>query len=225
MDPRGTSSRSVSRAEPKRDESPSVSPVFPLLLLETMRDLDQPEEVLEDEDISTSLPRRLGLSEVVRVQIRRFQEEVKHRRLQLSSQVEDLLRLVIRRPDAEEIFVEAGRSVARRYWSERARWLRRLIDLTPGTVALIAAQRAGRRMFKELVGETGFKLHRRPLQLRIDETLTSRADPGGAACAFYTGALAELLEIYTGRKYRVSHSVCSARYPGSPCEWTVEVAS
>jgi hypothetical protein len=202
-----------------------VTPVLPLLLLETMRDRDRPEEVLEDEDISVSLPRRLGLSEVVRVQIRRFEEEVKHRRPQVPSQIEDLIRLVIRRPDSEEIFREAGRRIAERYWNQRSSTLRRMVRFLPRPIALLFAQRAGKRMFGELVGPSRFKINRRPESLRIESTLTSRADPGGAACSFYSGAFLALLELYTGRRYRVLHPIWATKTPGSGCEWSVEIAS
>jgi hypothetical protein len=201
-----------------------MSPVLPLLLLETMRDRDYPDEVLEDEDISTSLPRRFGLSEVVRVQIRRFEEEVRHRRPQIPSQVEDLMRLVIRRPDAPEIFEEAGHRVARRQYEERPRWLRGAIRLLPRALALIAAQRAARRMFAEMVGPTPFRVVRRPLSLRIDTSVTARVDPTGGACRFYSGAFGELLELYTGRRYRITHPHCSGPRPGGLCEWTTEIA-
>jgi predicted hydrocarbon binding protein len=225
MESSGTSSQSRSGPARRTAETPSVSPIFPLILLETMRDRDRPEELLEEEDISISLPRRLGLSEVVRVQIHRFQEEVRQRRPQVSSQVEDLVRLVIRRPDAEEIFLDAGRNVARRYWEERAHGIRRLIRLLPRPLALFSAQRAGRRMFAELVGPTRVRITRKPITLRIDRALTASADPGGAACAFYTGALAELLELYTGHQYRVRHPKCSGPSAGGACEWAVELAS
>ena len=205
-------------------ESPSVSPVFPLLLLETMRDRDRPEELLEDEDPTQSLPRRLGLSEVVRLQIQKFTQEVKLKRPQVPSQVEDLIRLVIRRADAEEIFTEAGRRVASRFYSERSGWARGLVRFLPRPLALIAAQRAARKMFSRIVGPARFRVSRRPVTLTIDNSLTARADPGGAACAFYAGAFAEALELYTGRRYRVNHPSCAARTPGSPCEWTVEIA-
>src|SRR5687768_14232571 len=122
------SSRRSSKNRPqeaKRGGEPaSITPLVPLLLLQTMRHKDRPEEVLEEEDISVSLPRRLGLSEVVRVQIHRFEEEVKQRRPQRASQVEDLVRLVIRRPDSEEIFFDTGRHVAERFWDERSQWMR-----------------------------------------------------------------------------------------------------
>lgn len=204
--------------------TPSISPVVPLILLETMRDLDRPEEILEDEDITLSLPRRFGLSEVVRLQITKFQEEVRQKRLQLPSQFEDLITLVIRRPDAEEIFLQAGRRVAARYWGERSALIRKSIRVMPRALSLVAAQRGGRRMFAELAGSSPVRIHRKPFSLAIDGSLTARADPGGAACAFYTGALAQALELYTGRRYRVLHSACGAR-GGGGCEWKVEIAS
>ncbi|HWK89043.1 MAG TPA: hypothetical protein VNP72_03585, partial [Longimicrobium sp.] len=82
---------------PAGPDAPSVSPVFPLLLLETMRDMDRPEEVLEGENLAASMPRRLGLSDVVYTQIHRFREETKKKSLQTPAVVEDLIRLVIRR--------------------------------------------------------------------------------------------------------------------------------
>ncbi|MEX2570349.1 MAG: hypothetical protein WD737_03520 [Gemmatimonadota bacterium] len=224
MESSGTSPSPRTSASGTGVEKPSVSPVLPLLLLETMRDLDRPPEVLEDEDITTSLPRRLGLSEVVRLQIRRFEQEVRHRRPQIPSQVEDLFRLVIRRPDCEDIFAAAGRRMAERYWNQRSGVPRTLVRFLPRPLALIAAQRAGRRMFADLVGPSPFRISRKPVRLRIDTSLTARADPGGAACAFYGGAFGALLELYTGRRYRILHPACACRTPGGPCEWSVEIA-
>lgn len=201
-----------------------MTPVFPLLLLETMRDMDRPEEVLEDEDLAISMPRRLGLSDVVGVQIRRFTEEVRQKRQQGVAQVEDLVKLVIRRPDAEEIFHEAGRRMARRVWSERSAAMRRTITFMPRPLAAIAAYRASRRMFRTLAGGGRLSVGRWPPELRIRGSLTARSDPGGAACAFYAGALLELLETYTGRTYRVVHRACEAR-GGEECVWTVEVSA
>lgn len=205
-------------------EAPSITPVFPLLLLETMRDMDRPEEVLEAEDVSTSLPRRLGLSDVVFVQIRRFQEEVKHRRMQRADQMEDLLRLVVRRPDAERIFEEAGRRMARHAWGLRSKAMRRMVRFLPRPLAAQAAARAARRMFRRLTGKGLVAVNRWPPELRIHDSLSARVDPGGAACAFYAGAFGELLQFYTGRSYRVKHLECQTRGAAS-CQWTLEVSS
>ena len=178
--------------------------------------------MLEEEDVTTSLPRRLGLSDVVGVQIRRFQAEVKQNRLQAPEPVMDLMRLVIRRPDAEEIFREAGRRVARHFWERRAAAVRTLVRVAPHSLARIAASRAARRMLRRIAGGRKFSVGRWPVELRIQTPLTVQADPGGAACSFYAGAFAELMQFYTGRSYRVRHAECETRL-GGECRWTVEV--
>lgn len=186
--------------------------------------MDRPDEFMEDEDVALSLPRRLGLSDVVGVQIRRFQNEVRLKQPQSVSQVEDLIRLVIRRPDADEIFNEAGRRMARHVWHQRNGAMRQMVRLMPRPVALFAASRAARRLFARVVGrKTRFSVSRWPLELHIQNSLTARADPGGAACAFYAGAFSQILEQYTGRRYRVQHTECEAR-GGAECAWTVQIA-
>lgn len=221
----GTLPKSGSRPTGRSGENPSVSPVLPLILLETLRDRDRPDEVLEDEDITLSLPRRLGLSEVVRLQIARLEEEVRHGRPQVASAVVDLFRLVLRRPDAADLFVEAGRRVALHFWEQRPTGARRVVKLLPRPLALVSAQRAGTRMFRSLVGPTRVRISRRPVSLRIERSLSAQADPDGSACGLYSGAFEELLHVYTGRSYRILHPLCSSRDPDRGCEWYVEVAS
>jgi bacteriochlorophyll 4-vinyl reductase len=187
-----------------------------------MRDMDRPEEVLEEEDVTTSLPRRLGLSDVVGVQIRRFQAEAKQNRLQAPQSVMDLMRLVIRRPDAEEIFRETGRGVARHFWEQRAGAVRTLVRVAPHSLARVVASRAARRMLRRTTGGRKFSVARWPVELRIQTPLTVQADPSGAACSFYAGAFSELMHFYTGRSYRITHTECETRHAGQ-CRWTVEV--
>lgn len=202
--------------------APTITPMFPLLLLETMRDKDRPREVLEDEDISVSMPRRLGLSEVVRVQIQRFQTEVRQRRPQGASQVEDLVRLVVRRPDADDIFQEAGQKIAVHFWEQRSDTFKKFLRFMPGPIARLTAQRAAKRMFRQLTGGSRVTVNRWPIELKIVRSLTARADPGGSACSFYAGAFVELLRYYTGREYRSLHPECEAR-GGDLCKWAVEL--
>jgi predicted hydrocarbon binding protein len=216
--------RSDGQTRPPSAAGASITPVFPLLLLEAMRERDRPGEVLQDEDISVSMPRRLGLSEVVRRQIQHFQGEVRQRRPQRAAQVEDLIRLVVRRPDAEEIFAAAGQRVAQHAWEQRAASFRRSVRFMPGPIARIVAQRAARRLFRQLTGGSRLTVNRWPAELKIKNSLTARADPMAVACAFYGGAYCEVLRAYTGREYRVLHPECEAR-GGSVCGWTVEVAS
>ncbi len=215
-------SRTSSR-RPVGPNTPSVTPVFPLILLETMRDMDRPEELLEGEDLAASMPRRLGLSDVVYLQIHKFREETRKKSLQSSATVEDLIRLVIRRPDCDEIFEEAGRRVARRAWEEKSGASRRWTRLLPSGMKMRAAARAARRVIGQLAGTAQLQVQPRPFTVRLRGALTSNADPGGAACAFYTGVVSELMSQYGARPHNAKHVACTAR-GADACEWNVFVA-
>jgi predicted hydrocarbon binding protein len=208
-------SAATQRAGP---DTPSITPIFPLLLLETMRDMDLPEEVLEGEDLAVSMPRRLGLSDVIFTQIHRFREEVRRKRLQTPAAVEDLIRLVIRRPDAEEIFEEAGRRVARRAWEARSPAYRRMVGMLPARLAARSARKAVRRVLRQVAGGAQVTITARPLAVSMQDALTARADTGGAACRFYAGAIAETVSRYVGRPHRARHSRCATHHD-TVCEW------
>jgi predicted hydrocarbon binding protein len=214
-------------APPVQSSAPSrasITPLFPLLLLQTMRDMDRPTEVLEDETFTASLPRRLGLNDVVGRQIHRFEGDVKRRRRVDVPDMENMIRLVARRPDAGAIFREAGRRMALDRWSQRSGATRRTLRFMPRSIALGSAARAVRRLLRELVGDGIVELRRKPLEVRIRLNLTARSDPSGSACAFFTGALEELLQRYTGRQYHVLHENCESSGMDI-CEWTVRVGS
>jgi hypothetical protein len=95
-----------------------------LALLEALRDQDRPGEVLDDEDLTVTLPRRFGLSDVVDSQIRRYQEDARRTRRVPEGEVRDLIRLVSRRPDSEGLFRDVGRSLSES--REGAGWRRAL---------------------------------------------------------------------------------------------------
>ena len=195
-----------------------VTSTFPLILLETMRDMDRPDEVFEDEDVSVSLPRRFGLSDVVYAQIQRLQEEVRQRRAQTTTEVENLIRLVARRPDADRIFAEASRRQASHAWRSRSRTARRLASMLPSSFVLRAARRASRRALAELVGTDQLRVVGRPPAVRAQGPLSAQADPSGRACSFYAGVLAELLQHFTRQSWWVDHPECETR-GGKACEW------
>src|SRR6202008_4735581 len=143
----------------------NVTPVFPLILLETMRDMDRPDEYLEGEDIAVSMPRRLGLSDVVFKQIHRFREEVKRKRMQSPATVADLVALVIRRPDPDEIFEEDGRRGPRRAGEERSGAFRRTVRWLPQGAKQRSARKAARRLFRQLAGDGQFEVGIKPVSL------------------------------------------------------------
>lgn len=199
-------------------KSGSVVPMLPLALLETVRSHDRPPEVLEDEDLTVSLPRRFGLSDVVLTQIRRYEAAVESGRRIPLSELMDLLRLVLRRPDAAEILMDTGRQVARWYFERVSGTSVRLYRLLPGGLGLIGVRRAVRRMLRGVVGGTRIGI-RKPVTVTMGNSPTGRID--GTACVLYTGAIEEMVRLYRGSTSRVVHSRCSAR-GDALCEWTLE---
>ena len=82
-----------------------VHPGIALALLRSLRDQDTPEESLENETFVDSLPRRLGLNDVVNIQMRRYADMRDQGRSLALSEFLDLVRLISRRPDASRSWV------------------------------------------------------------------------------------------------------------------------
>jgi hypothetical protein len=91
----------------------NVAPAFPLALLESVRSHDRPDEVLEAEDLTVSMSRRLGMTGIIGTQIHRYTEAQRAGRSVRVDEVMGLIRLVLRRPDAAPILHETGQRVAR----------------------------------------------------------------------------------------------------------------
>lgn len=193
--------------------------MLPLALLEALRDHDLPSEVLEDENFSESLPRRLGLSDVVFLQIRRFEEEVRRGRSVPLSEATDLMRLVLRRPDAAMVLREAGSSIATRQFTRH----RRPAALTlrghglPGPAVFVAIRRASRRLLRRLLGTDQIEEIGRPLTACIRNPF---AEPGedDTACIVFSSILEQLVRLYTHAHRSVIHTRCEAR-GDDVCEW------
>ena len=197
---------------PAGAEERRIRAVVALRLLEVIRDQDVPGEVLEEEDPAVTLPRRLGLSDVVERQIRSYRDDVRKRIRLADSEIVDLFRLVIRRPDAEEIFYKTGRMLAGE--EPRRAWWR----VVPGGLSFFLARRRVRRSLKRLFGRgvggfggKGFAIEGRSL-------LFINADPGGEACAFVSGFCEVILSQVAGREAHVSHTHCQA-HGGALCRW------
>jgi hypothetical protein len=194
-----------------------VRAVVALRLLEVMRDQDLPGEILQDEDPTVTMPRRLGLSDVVERQIRMYRTDVRRRTRLTDEEVRDLFRLVIRRPDAEEIFFRVGKLLA---GGEGSRgWTR----VTPRRLALAVARSRIRRRLKVLFGRRmgGFVRGRFAVEGR--SLLFIEADPGGDACSFLSGLCEAILERTTGRAAQVSHTLCQSR-GDALCRWEASLA-
>ena len=185
--------------------------IVALHLLEAMRDQDTPPELLEEEDTTVTLPRRLGLSDVVGRQIRSFREDVRRGARLTDGEIQDLFRLVIRRPDAGEIFFKLGKSLA----GERGRGWRRLL---PHGMAVALARSRVRRRLKSLFGRRVGGFGRGAFCIEGRALIFIEADPEGDACALVTGLSEAAMEQATGRRAHVSHSLCQSR-GDALCRW------
>jgi hypothetical protein len=198
---------------------PRVAAVFGLTLLEVLRDQDRPTEVLQDEDVSVTMPRRLGLSDVVERQIRTYREAVRKRRRMSDDQMRDLVRLVIRRPDAEDVFRVAGHQLAGGGSEDDPEpgALRRLL---PRGLRFALARRRVRRRLRALFGRRVGAFVPGPFALEGRSLLFIQTDPGGDACHFLSGLCQTVLDQSVGDRVRVVHSQCESR-GDDVCRWSV----
>lgn len=205
-------------AEPTRRR---IAPVVALTLLEVIRDQDLPTEVLIDEDPSVTMPRRLGLSEVVEQQIRRYRDDVRKGDRASDEEIRDLFRLVIRRPDSEQVFFEAGRRLA--LGGEEPAQIGGWRRVLPGRLAYaLARRRVGKRLralFGRRIGGYGVG----PFTMEGRSLLFIQSDPGGEACLFLSGFCQAALRRLTGREVVVIHESCQSRKQ-EICRWTVTEA-
>ncbi len=190
----------------------TVAARLPLVLLQTVRAIDLPEEILENEDLPASLPRRFGLSDVVARRITAYEAADRDGRRVSAEEVVDLLRLVIRRPDARSVLRAAGAELARRSIGRvRAAGL-------PSFLRHMAARRAARALLKPLATPAGRFTVERPLRIRSEAPLTAAADDRGTGCALVTGALGALAEAYLRDAPSVTHERCVG-LGDDACEW------
>ncbi len=203
---------------PVRDAD--VAAVLPLALLESVRAHDRPDEVLEDENLTVSLPRRLGLSDVIHTQIRRYEEAKRKGRPVPARELVDLIRLVIRRPDAEEILDEAGRGVVQRYLARLGERRARFARILPRAVSRRAFLRRTRLFARRFAAGAVPDVQKAPLRVSLQKSITAEVDPGGVACRLYGSAFQALAQRYLRPGARVEHSRCEARGEET-CEWTV----
>lgn len=204
------------RPTPATDDQRRVSPTVALRVFEVIQRLDRPSEILEDEDPSLTMPRRLGLSEVVDRQIKRYGEAVRRRERLSDSELFELVQLVIRRPDASDVFYQAGESLASSPSAMAAVGARLLPEAAGLALARRRVGRGLRRLFGRRIG--GFAAN--PFTLEGRSLLFWQADPSGHACAFVTGFCQGVFDGTLGSGPRVVHSHCEAR-GDDRCRWTI----
>ena len=189
-----------------------VQAIVGLRLLEMIRDQDLPGEILDAEDPAQTMPRRLGLSDVVERRIRTYQRDVKKGVRLAEAEVMNLFRLVTRRPDGDEVFYGAGRLLAS---MERAsRWT----QIAPRRMQYAVARGRVRRRLKRLFGRRVGGFGRGPFTVEGRALVFFESDPGGEACEFLSGFCKEILEQTGGGVVQVQHTLCQAR-GDDQCRW------
>jgi len=198
----------------------SVEPLIPLSLLEAVRTVDMPDNDFEAEFVHELRNKRLGLSDTVFAQIKRFTDAVRRKQRTDHEEATGIARLIGRRPDAEAVFREAGRYFARQVYGNISPATRKLMRTLPALLtrplALRQVRRVARRYMRGFARRSGGSII-----LEVNESVTRDAAPKLAGCAYYESALRELIQLMVGGVGAVDHVRCASRGEGS-CEWRAE---
>jgi predicted hydrocarbon binding protein len=216
---------SATRATPHGVPALSLSggPVdarLPLSLLEAVRVIDTPEAELDAELVHELRNKRLGLSETVLQQIRRYQEAVRRAQRVPYDEVLALARLIGRRPDADLAFREAGRRWARAMLSTigaaRLNAATSLPSLLGRPIALRQLRRIARRLMDATLVRQGSTL-----LLEVGAPVSADAAPRAAGCGLYEAAFREALHVLADADGAVDHVMCRSR-GDARCQWRAE---
>jgi bacteriochlorophyll 4-vinyl reductase len=197
-----------------------VDALLPLSLLEGVRAVDRPIEDPETEFVAELRNKRLGLSDTVLAQIRRYAEAVRRGQRAAPDEVTALARLIDRRPDAETVYQEAGRFLATYAYQALGAASRRSVRSLPRFVARPLAARQARRIARRYLGGRVERAGT-SLVLEVPRPLTVGGGSDAPGCAFYAAGFAELLRLLVGQTEAVEHERCSVRGDGR-CRWRVE---
>jgi predicted hydrocarbon binding protein len=200
--------------------STTVDALLPLSFLEAVRNVDTPDDALETEIVPELRNKRLGLSDTVYAQIRRYTDAAKRKQRPVHDEAVGLAKLIGRRPDAEAVFRAAGRYLANQTYGSISTWKRRLIAALPAVLARPIALRQVRRIAARYLNG---RVRRQGsfIILEVARSATVDSAPHGVGCAYYEAFLRELLRLLGASGGAVDHVRCAARGEGS-CEWRSE---
>lgn len=199
----------------------TVDALLPLSFLEAVRSVDTPDGDLEAEFVPELRNKRLGLSETVYVQIRRYSEAAKRNQRTVHDDAAALAKLIGRRPDAGAVFQTAGRYLAREAYLTIPKATRQLLAVLPSLlarpIALAQVRRIASRYFNGRVRRVGPSL-----MLEVSRSVTLDSAPPGVGCIYYETWLRELLRLLSaGGGGTIEHTRCAGRGE-DVCEWRAE---
>jgi predicted hydrocarbon binding protein len=200
--------------------SRSVNARIPLSLLESIRRIDTPDDHTDTEYVPELRNKRLGLSDTVYTQIRRYSDAMKRGQKIPFAEAEGLGTLIGRRPDANELFKSAGSILANDIYESLPAPARTSMRVLPKLVSRPMALKQLATIAQKYFGGT-LEKNGSLISLRIPESVTVNGSPNSAGCAFYEEAFRELLRLLTGNSSQVDHVQCSGNSDGC-CEWRAE---
>lgn len=193
---------------------------LPLALLEAVKAIDTPEAELDAELVHELRNKRLGLSETVLQQIRRYQDAVRRQQKVAFDEILALARLIGRRPDADLAFREAGRRWARAAISTIGATRRTAAVNLPSLIGRPIAFRQLRNIARRFMGATLVR-QGSTLLLEVAAPVSADAAPRGAGCGLYEAAFREALQVLADADGAVDHVMCRAR-GDARCQWRAE---
>jgi predicted hydrocarbon binding protein len=197
-----------------------VDALLPLAFLEAVRLVDAPDGDLEAELVPELRNKRLGLSETVYAQVRRYNEAMRRGQRIAFDEAVALARLVGRRADAEVVFRSAGRYIANQAFDRIAPTTRSVLRILPGMlarpIALGQIRRISERYLQGEVRRVGSSV-----MLQVAGSVTLETGPRQSGCTFYEATLRELLRLLVDGAGAVDHVRCASRGEGT-CEWRAE---
>ena len=198
----------------------TVDALLPLSFLEAVRNVDSPVEDFEAELVGDLRNKRLGLSDTIYMQIRRFTDAAKRNQRTSQDEAVALARLLGRRADAEAVFRAAGRHLACEAYQTLSGFTRRMMLVLPSLlarpIALSNARRLSRRYLNGRISRVGSHIY-----LEVTESVTLDTAPRSVGCTYYESGLKELLRLLVNNIGAVEHVRCATRQEGA-CSWRAE---
>jgi|SRR5688572_2294016 len=200
---------------------PTVNARIPLSLLEAVRRKDTPETDTEEEYVQELRNKRLGLSDTVYQQIRRYSDAAKRGYAIPYAEATGLGTLIGRRPDAAELFDNAGKILANDVYESISGTIRKTIHVVPSIfarpLAMSQLRQFAARFFDGTLTKSGSSL-----ALSISDSVTVNSGPHSVGCTYYASALRELLRLLlSGGGGLVDHVSCLQR-GDKLCEWRAD---
>jgi hypothetical protein len=161
--------------------STTVDALLPLSFLEAVRNVDSPDGDLDAEFVPELRNKRLGLSDTVYAQIKRYTDAARRKERPVFDEAVGLARLIGRRPDAEAVFRAAGRYLAMQTYLSIPAATRQMITVLPSILSRPIALRHVQRLVSHPRGHALGNPRQRPTGRRM-RLLRGRA-PGAFAAA------------------------------------------